>query len=579
MDTGSTPTSTIFLVLRRLRPPLIVLIVIFAVSVLGLTLVPGPPDANGAIQRLSFFHATYFFSYTATTIGFGEIPYAFSEQQRLWVTLCIYLSVIGWAYTLGTVFAMLQDKNFLNAVAVQRFSRQVRRLREHFFLVCGYGETGRLICKALDELGYRAVVIELDEAKVGDLELQSYSADMPALCADAGKPDTLIFAGLTSRYCRGVIALTNDDNTNLAVAIAARLLAPALPALCRAEHADTVANMASFGTRHIINPFEKFGEYMALALHSPAAYNLLLWLTGLPGTTITRHREPPRGKWVLCGYGSFGKVMTEALENADLPVSIIDRSPPADTAHTWVKGDGTGTEALRAAGIADAVGIVAATGNDVNNLSIVVTARELNPRLFTVLRQNQVANRALFDAFESDFAMVPSEIVAHECLAILTTPLLAPFLDTVRHADGTWAKTLLDELTGRFGWDVPAVWSVAINLAQAPSVYRMLMRHEHKLRLADLLRAPETDRPELPCRALLLLREGDPPRLLPEDEQEVRLGDQILFVGSERARKDLALTLFNGHTLKFVLTGQDSPSGMVWEWLAARRQAREATRI
>jgi hypothetical protein len=45
--------------------------------------------------------------------------------------------------------------------------------------------------------------------------------------------------------------------------------------------------MASFGTRHIINPFEKFAEYMALALHSPAAYNLLLWLTGLPGTTVT----------------------------------------------------------------------------------------------------------------------------------------------------------------------------------------------------------------------------------------------------------------------------------------------------
>jgi len=324
--TSSTPTSTIFLVLRRLRTPLIVLIIIFALSVLGLTLVPGPPDANGAIQRLSFFHAVYFFSYTATTIGFGEIPYAFSEQQRLWVTLCIYLSVIGWAYTLGTVFAMLQDKNFLNAVAVQRFARQVRRLREHFFLVCGYGETGRLICKALDELGYRAVVIEKDEAKVGDLELQSYSADMPALCADAGEPDTLLFAGLTSRYCRGVIALTNDDSTNLAVAIAARLLAPALPALCRAEHSDTVANMASFGTRHIINPFEKFGEYMALALHSPAAYHLLLWLTGLPGTTVTRHRDPPAGKWVLCGYGSFGKVMTQALENAALPVTIIDRA-------------------------------------------------------------------------------------------------------------------------------------------------------------------------------------------------------------------------------------------------------------
>ncbi|KAB2964716.1 MAG: potassium channel family protein [Zoogloea sp.] len=563
------------MVLRRLRTPLIVLITIFAISVLGLTLVPGPTGPDGAIMpRLSFFHAVYFFSYTATTIGFGEIPYAFSEQQRLWVTVCIYLSVIGWAYTLGTVFAMLQDKNFLNAVAVQRFARQVRRLREHFFLVCGFGETGRLICKALDEMGYRAVVIEKDEAKVGDLELQSYSADMPALCADAGQPDTLLFAGLTSKYCRGVITLTNDDSTNLAVAIAARLLAPSLPALCRAEHPETVANMASFGTRHIINPFEKFGEYMALALHSPAAYHLLLWLTGLPGTTVTRHRDPPAGRWVLCGYGTFGRVMTGALENAGLPVTIIDRAPPADPAHIWVKGDGTGHEALEAAGIHDAVGIVAATGHDVNNLSIVVTARQMNPGLFTVLRQNQVANRALFDAFESDFTMVPSEIVAHECLAILTTPLLAPFLDTVRKSDEPWADGLLNDLTGRFGWDVPTVWSVTLNLAQAPSVYRILMRGAARPSLDELLRAPVTDRPALACRPLLLVREEQPPRLLPAGHEKLQLGDQILFVGTEQARKELGLTLFNGHTLQYVLTGKDSPGGLVWEWLARRRTAR-----
>lgn len=573
--TRSATTSTIFLVLRRLRTPLIVLIALFAVSVLGLTLVPGPVDAHGAIQHLSFFHAVYFFSYTATTIGFGEIPYAFSEQQRLWVTLCIYLSVIGWAYTLGTVFAMLQDKNFLNAVAVQRFTRQVRRLREPFFLVCGYGETGRLICQALDELGYRAVVIEKDEARVGDLELQSYSADMPALCADAGEPDVLLFAGLTSPSCSGVIALTNDDSTNLAVAIAARLLAPGLPALCRAEHADTVANMASFGTRHIINPFEKFGEYMALALHSPAAYHLLLWLTGLPGTTVARHRDPPGGKWVLCGYGTFGRVMTEALENAALPVTIIDRSPPEDSTHHWIKGDGTGAAALAAAGIGEAAGIVAATGNDVNNLSIVVTAHQMNPDLFTVLRQNQVANRPLFDAFASDFTMVPSEIIAHECLAILTTPLLAPFLDAVRKADDAWAETLLKEVTERFGWGVPTVWSLSINLAQAPSVSRLLMRGERPLKLGELLRAPETDRPSLACRPLLLQREGQT-WLLPDLDQDLRLDDQLLLVGHETARRGLAQTLFNGHTLSYVLSGVDSPGGAIWEWLATRRQARAA---
>ena len=53
-----THTSTIFLVLRRLRTPLIVLITIFAISALGLTLMPGPLDPNGGqLPRMSFFHA------------------------------------------------------------------------------------------------------------------------------------------------------------------------------------------------------------------------------------------------------------------------------------------------------------------------------------------------------------------------------------------------------------------------------------------------------------------------------------------------------------------------------------------
>lgn len=92
-----------------------------------------------------------------------------------------------------------------------------------------------------------------------------------------------------------------------------------------------------------------------------------------------------------------------AGERRTSPVTIIDRAAPLAAAHSWIKGDGTGGEALRAAGISEAVGIVALAPATSNNLSTVVTARELNPKLFTVLRQNHVANRALFDAFESDF--------------------------------------------------------------------------------------------------------------------------------------------------------------------------------
>lgn len=562
--------STFFLILRRMRAPLITLILVYAISVLGLTLIPGVND-QGQPVRMSFFHAFYFMSYTATTIGFGETPHVFTEPQRLWVTLCIYLSVIGWAYSIGTLLTLLQDQNFRNSVRLQRFARTVQRLHEPFYLVCGYGETGRLICGALDQTGLRAVVVELNAVKVGQLELDGYQIDVPALAADAGQPEILKLAGLTHPRCQGVLALTNDDSANLAIAIAARLLAPGLPALCRAETAETATNMASFGTRHIINPFEKFGRYLALALHAPAAYHLLAWLTGLPGTVIQRHRDPPRGQWLLCGYGRFGKVLVSALEREDIPVTVIDHAPPSDSGRRWVRGDGTGIPALLEAGVQQAVGIIACTNSDVNNLSIVVTARELNPRLFVVLRQNLQANQALFAAFESDVTVVPSQIIGRECLAVLTTPLLVPFLSQIKERGESWSYTLLEQLTERFGWETPTVWSVRAAAAEAPALLHRLQTTDHTVPLGNLLRNPHDRDQPLECRALYLTREDESTVLLPHAHTPIQAGDSLLLVGRDGARQDLDLILNNENTLDYVLSGREIPGGWIWERLTGGR--------
>ena len=62
-----------YIVLRRLRAPLITLIVIYSMSVLGYVLIPGV-DSEGEPYRMNFFHAFYFVSYMGSTIGFGELP-------------------------------------------------------------------------------------------------------------------------------------------------------------------------------------------------------------------------------------------------------------------------------------------------------------------------------------------------------------------------------------------------------------------------------------------------------------------------------------------------------------------------
>lgn len=142
-----------------MRAQIIALISFYAIAVLGLTLIPGIDASGSPAPPLSFFQAFYF-SYTATTIGFGEFPETFSNAQRMWVTVCIYMTVISWTYTVLTLLTLLQDKAFQNTLVASRFQRRVLRMRAPFYLVCGCGETGSLICRALDSMGYDFVILE-----------------------------------------------------------------------------------------------------------------------------------------------------------------------------------------------------------------------------------------------------------------------------------------------------------------------------------------------------------------------------------------------------------------------------------
>ena len=145
--------------MRRMRAPLITLIVIFSVSVVGMSLIPAQ-DPEGRPYHMTIFESLYFMSYTASTIGYGELPYPFNANQRMWVTISIYLPVIGWAYAIGSMLTLLQDRGFRSALALQRFRRKVRRLREPFLLFAGYGQTGELLGKAFDAIGQQFVVID-----------------------------------------------------------------------------------------------------------------------------------------------------------------------------------------------------------------------------------------------------------------------------------------------------------------------------------------------------------------------------------------------------------------------------------
>lgn len=466
-------TDVFYLILRRMRFPLLLLIGIYAVCTLGLSLIPGVDAQGGPADPMGMFNAFYVVSFTGTTIGLGEIPQAYSTAQRMWMLGTIYATVIGWSYSLVNILALLQEDAFQNALRQARGTRKIYSIREPFYIVVGAGETGMLVCHGLDRLHLRFVVIERDEDRLARLRLEEFHQDPPLIAADASQPQVLSNAGLVSPHCRGVMALTDDDEKNQAVAVTTRLLAPRVAVLARIRNRDAETHIGVFGGDLVVNPFQRFARQLASAITAPERYRLRETLIGLEGESMPEPHQPPRGKWIMCGFGRFGHAVVDELRGAGIDVTVIDVAH-YDEGGVDVRGSGIDSESLLAAGVKEADGIVAGNASDTKNLAIAVTARDLNPGIFVVTRQNQTANAPLFDTFTDDLCMVPSHIVAQEFLARITTPLLGQYLRRISQYSEKECKLLCDRLARYGRGRIPELWDVVLRRNGAEAVCAVL---------------------------------------------------------------------------------------------------------
>ena len=520
--------SVFFLILRRMRLPLLLLITSYAIAIGGLVMMPGQDD-QGRPWQFDFLHAFYFVSYTASTIGFGEIPYPFTPAQRLWTSFSIYLTVLAWLYAFGNILALIQDTTFQRVLARRRFEYRVRQQATDFFLVCGFGETGSLVVSLLDGRGIGATVIDHDAAAISALELEPAFGHCPGMVGDARDPDCLRRAGLDHPRCLGVLALTGDDDVNVAVTLAAMLLRPGARLFCQARAERVEGRLPTSHSAVILDPDRSFAVALALAIHQPETYRLHDLLGYLPGTPVPPVVRPPRGHWLLCGHGRFGRAVENSLRGEGISLSIIDTNPAA-LEEGGVLGPATDAAVLQEAGITDAVGIVAGTDVDITNLGILLNARALKPEIFTVLRQNQDINRPLVHAAGPDLLMETSLIVVRQLAIDLTSPLLRLFLLHAMDEPPAWAAALADTLCALDEARVPEIFTRTLDGADAPGLMRRVTRGQDSF--VHGLLGPAGPEDAALAGVILMRERGGQYTLLPAPDDVLEAGDRLLFAGA-----------------------------------------------
>nr|WP_320406856.1 3H domain-containing protein [Methanobacterium lacus] len=103
--------------------------------------------------------------------------------------------------------------------------------------------------------------------------------------------------------------------------------------------------------------------------------------------------------FVLCGYGRVGSAVHKELQKRNIQVVIIEKNKDVVEKELWqdphvlaIPGDATDENIMIDAGIKRARGVIITTGEDVDNLFITLTAREISPKIWIVTRASKAEN-------------------------------------------------------------------------------------------------------------------------------------------------------------------------------------------
>ncbi len=160
---------------------------------------------------------------------------------------------------------------------------------------------------------------------------------------------------------------------------------------------------------------------------------------------MLQHIEKMKNHYIICGHGRMGEILCEELGREGVPFVVIEGDPEKaemllERGYYVVEGDATEDEVLGRAGVTRAKSLVALVSNNVNNLYITLSAREMcrgvNDGLYVLARATDDGASEKIKRAGANRVISPYVIGGMRIVQALLRPAVYDFVDIATQRGG-----------------------------------------------------------------------------------------------------------------------------------------------
>ncbi len=265
----------------------------------------------------------------------------------------------------------------------------------------------------------------------------------------------------------------------------------------------------------------------------------------------------PDGKYIIYGSGRMGQAIAAGLKKANVEYILkdFDSKQYIKEKESTIFGDAEDMQKLIDLGVKESASIIAATKNDILNLTILNTAKQLNPNIFTMARENSLDDLNIFKAAKINKIYVVEKILADATYNFISRPLVDLFIHEARKQNEEWAEVIVNILNNITGMN-PKYFETQLNDENAYAL-SLEFNKGGEITLANLRRSRE-NKNEMLQIVFLLLKRGDEVYLMPDSQMHLQLNDKLLIVADDDTYEDFEYIINNIYELNYVLDKEDT---------------------